>query len=127
MNRVMIRLLFVVSGLYDLAIGIALLGFGPAVFTRANVPHPNHWGYIQFGCLMLITFGLMFFAVAANPQANRNLIPFGVLLKLSYCGIVGFYWTTTDLPLFFKPFAVIDAVMLVLFLLSYRTLRRQPA
>jgi hypothetical protein len=61
----------------------------------------------------------MFLAVAARPRANRNLIPFGVLLKLSYAGLVGYYWATASVPFLFVPFAVIDAIMLVLFLVAY--------
>ena len=122
------RLLFTVAGAYDFIIGAAFLGFGPQLFEATSVPQPNHWGYLQFGALMLMIFGLMFFAVASNPVANRNLIPYGILLKLSYVAIVTYYWVSTDVPLLFKPFAVIDAVMLVLFVIAYRGLAQpQPA
>ena len=120
------RLLFVVAGLYDFAIGIAFLFFGPRLFDWAGVPQPNHWGYIQFGSLLLIIFGLMFFAVASNPVANRNLIPYGILLKISYSGLVFYYWLTSGCPTLFKPFAVIDAVMLILFVVAYQK-RPNPA
>src|SRR5205085_11264266 len=95
------------------------LFFGPQLFDSAGVPQPNHWGYIQFGSLMLVVFGTMFFAVAYDPVVNRNLIPYGMLLKLSYTGLVTYYWVTTDCPLLFKPFAVIDGLMFVLFFLAY--------
>ena len=36
-------------------------------------------------------------------------------------GLVSYYWVTTDCPLLFKPFAVIDGVMFILFLLAYRS------
>jgi hypothetical protein len=114
-----VRLLFAIAGLYDFIIGILFLFFGPQLFETAGVPQPNHWGYIQFGSLLLVTFGIMFFAVAYDPVANRNLIPYGMLLKLSYTGLVTYYWVTTDCPLLFKPFAFIDAVMFVLFLVAY--------
>jgi hypothetical protein len=114
-----IRLLFAVAGVYDFVIGLTFLFFGPQLFASAGVPQPNHWGYIQFGSLLLIIFGVMFFAIAHDPVANRNLIPYGILLKLSYTSLVAYYWVTTDCPLLFKPFAVIDALMLVLFLLAY--------
>src|SRR5438445_13226275 len=84
MNLLGIRLLFLVSGLYDLVIGLAFLGFGPSIFSQAGVPDPNHWGYIYFASMMLVIFGAMFLAVAANPLTNRNFIPFGMLLKISY-------------------------------------------
>jgi len=119
-----IRLLFVIAGVYDFGIGLVFLFLGPQLFDSTGVPPPNHWGYIQFGSLLLAVFGIMFFAVAYDPVANRNLIPYGMLLKLSYTGVVAYYWVTTDCPLLFKPFAIIDALMFVLFLLAYR---KRPA
>jgi hypothetical protein len=114
-----IRWLFAFAGLYDFLIGGVFLFFGPELFDATGVPHPNHWGYIQFGALMLVVFGIMFFAVAYDPMANRNLMPYGMLLKISYTGLVAYYWAKTDLPMLFKPFAFIDAVMFVLFLVAY--------
>ncbi len=114
-----IRLLFVIAGVYDFGIGLVFLILGPQLFDSTGVPQPNHWGYIQFGSLMVAVFGTMFFAVAYDPVANRNLIPYGMLLKLSYTGLVTYYWVTTGCPLLFKPFAIIDALMFVLFLLAY--------
>lgn len=112
-----VRLLFTVAGLYDLLIGLAFLFFGPQLFDATGVPPPNHWAYIQFGSLLLVIFGLMFFAIARDPAANRNLIPFGMLLKLSYTGLVAYYWAES--PMLFKPFAIIDGAMFLLFLLAY--------
>src|SRR5690242_14676940 len=113
-----IRGLFWISGLYDFIIGLTFLFFGATLYEKAGIPAPNHWGYVQFTALLLMIFGCMFFAIARNPVANRNLIPFGILLKISYVGIVSFYWATGGVPMLFKPFVVIDAIMLVLFLLA---------
>jgi hypothetical protein len=115
-----IRVLFAVAGLYDFFIGLTFLCFGPQLYETAGVPQPNHWAYIQFASLLLIIFGTMFFAIAHDPIANRNLIPYGMLLKLSYTALAVYYWVMTDIPNLFKPFAVIDAIMLVLFVLAYR-------
>ena len=120
MSRTTVRLLFAIVGAYDVVIGLAFLFFGAALFTWADVPHPNHWGYIQFGALLLLIFGAMFFAVARDPVGNRNLIPYGIALKVCYAGIVGYYWLTTGCPTLFKPFAVIDAVTVALFWTAYR-------
>ena len=120
MTPALIRALFAVAGLYDLVIGLAFLLFGARIFDAAGVPHPNHWAYLQFSALLLIVFGMMFFAIARDPVANRNLMPFGMLLKGCYSGLTAYYWITTDCPLLFKPFAIIDAAMLVLFVLAYR-------
>jgi hypothetical protein len=120
MKLTWIRVLFVAAGLYDFIIGLTFLFFGIPLFEAAAVPLPNHWAYIQFGSLMLMIFGTMFFAIARDPIANRNLIPYGLLLKLSYSGLTAYYWATTDCPFLFKPFAIIDGVMFALFLVAYR-------
>jgi hypothetical protein len=126
MALLLTRIGFVIAGLYDFVIGLAFLFAGAAIFEAAKVPLPNHWAYIQFASLLLMVFGTMFFAVAVDPVANRNLIPFGMLLKLSYTGMVAYYWATTDYcPMLFKPFAIIDGVMFFLFLLAYAQ-RLQP-
>ena len=117
-----VRVLFVIAGLYDFIIGLTFLFFGSELFDSAGVPQPKHWAYIQFGSLMLMVFGTMFLTIAVNPHQNRNLIPFGMLLKLSYTSLCGYYWMTTDCPTLFKPFAVIDGAMLVLFYVAYRKL-----
>jgi hypothetical protein len=114
-----IKLLFCVAGLYDFVIGAGFLAAGPRLFEVFETTPPNHWGYVYFVCLLLMIFAAMFFTVAADPLANRNLIPFGIMLKASYTGIVGYYWATIDVPPMYKPFAIIDAVMLVLFVIAY--------
>ncbi len=119
MPRSFVRALFAIAGFYDAIIGLAFLVAGPQIFEAAGVPSPEHWGYIQFGALLLVIFGAMFFAVAHDPVGNRNLMPYGMLLKLAYCGVAGSYWLTSGCPFLFKPFVVIDAIMFVLFLLAY--------
>jgi hypothetical protein len=114
-----VRLVFAIAGLYDFAIGLGFLFFGERLFEATGTPPPNHWGYVQFASVLLVVFGIMFFAVARDPVANRNLMPYGMLLKLSYTGLVVYYWVTTDCPMMFKPFAIIDGAMFALFLLAY--------
>jgi hypothetical protein len=127
MTTAHVRILFAIAAIYDFVIGLTFLVRGPQLFDWASVPQPNHWGYIQFGSLMLVIFGLMFAAVAWRPFDNRNLICYGVLLKLCYVGLVGYYWFQTGVPMLFKPFLFIDLVMLVLFVMSLGALRRPAA
>jgi len=124
---VWVQVLFALTGAYDLVLGLAFLFFGRRLFEATGTPPPNHDGYVQFGALLLATFGVMFFAVAADPRGNRNLIPYGVMLKASYVGVVGFYWATGGIPSMFTPFAVIDALMLALFVAAYLALRERLA
>jgi hypothetical protein len=111
--------LYVVAGLYDGLLGLVFLFGWEAVFRRFEVTPPNHPGYIQFPALLLIVFGLMFLAVARNPARNRNLIPYGVLLKAAYCGTVFWHWIASGIPGMWKPFAWADLVFGILFVWSY--------
>lgn len=116
-----VRPLFIIAGLYDGVLGLAFLFFAPTIYERFNVAPPNHYGYVRFPAMLLLVFALMFFAVAADPKRNRNLIPYGILLKVSYCAAVGWYWLNDPgLPMMWKPFFVIDLVFLVAFVWAYR-------
>jgi hypothetical protein len=120
MNRTTaIRVLYVLAALYDGLLGLAFLFGGEALFEAYDVTPPNHFGYVQFPAALLIVFALMFAAVAARPFANRNLIPYGILLKVSYCSVAFYHWFSAGIPNMWKPFAVIDLVFLVLFVWSY--------
>ena len=114
--------LFLVAALYDGLLGLAFLTAADWIFRFAQVTPPNHLGYVQFPGALLMVFGIMFSAIARRPRENRNLIPYGVLLKVSYCGVVGYHWLATGIPILWKPFVVIDLVFLVVFLLAYRSL-----
>jgi hypothetical protein len=115
-----IAVLFLIAALYDGALGASFLVAPGLVFRLADVPPPNHWAYVQFPAALLLVFASMFAAIARDPIGNRNLIVYGILLKVSYCGIAFWYWFTAGIPGLWKPFAVIDLVMGVLFVLSYR-------
>ncbi len=117
-----VRLLFIVAAMYDAILGLAFLVAGPAIFDYFKITQPNHWGYVQFPAGLLIIFGLMFLAVAIHPAGNRNLIAYGVLLKVCYCATVFWHWSQADIPFIWKPFAVIDLVFAVLFIWAYRSI-----
>jgi hypothetical protein len=111
---------FVVSAIYDGVLGLAFLFFWPRVFQAFGVPPPNHPGYVQFPGLLLITFGLMFLQIARDPRANRNLIPFGIGLKLSYAGLVFWFKLTQGIPGMWMPWAWADLVFLALLVVAWR-------
>jgi hypothetical protein len=114
-----VRALFLLAALYDGVLGAAFLVAPEWVFRTAEVTPPNHWAYVQFPAALLLIFALMFVAIARDPLGNRNLIVYGILLKVAYCGIAFWYWFTAGIPGLWKPFAVADLVMAVLFVLSY--------
>lgn len=120
------RAAFGASAVYDLALGAAFLLAPAAVFTLAHVTPPNHYGYVQFPAALLMLFGGMFLRIAQHPIRNRLLMPYGMLFKLAYVGVVARYWFTSGLPLMWKPFAVADAVFFVAFLLAWRATPARP-
>jgi hypothetical protein len=117
-----LSLLFVVAALYDGILGLLFLFAGSNMFQWANVTPPNHWGYLHFPAALLIVFAIMFSVVAKDPVANSNLIPYGILLKVSYCSVVFFHWFTAGIPYMWKPFAIVDLVFLVFFVWAYQSL-----
>src|SRR5262249_5111178 len=119
--------LFLVAALYDAVIGAAFLIAPAWGFRVAEVTPPNHWAYVQFPAALLVIFGLMFVAIAAKPFENRNMIPYGILLKVAYCSLVFMYWYSEGIPNLWKPFAIMDLVMGILFVWSYQQLGQQEA
>ena len=121
-NKLAITWLFYLAALYDGVLGLAFLFGARSVFEMFGVTPPNHFGYVQFPGALLIVFALMFLAIARKPVENRNLIPYGILLKVSYCGVTLFHWISSGIPGMWKPFTIADLVFLFLFVWAYRGL-----
>ena len=117
--------LFVLAAIYDGLLGAVFLFAGDALFQWFGVTPPNHPGYVQFPAALLIIFAVMFMAVAINPVNNRNLILYGILLKVSYCGVILFHWISAGLPDMWKPFCICDLVFLILFAWAWAVLRKE--
>ena len=83
MNEKMIKVFYVVAGLYDGILGIAFLFSPAAIYAMYAVEPPNHMAYVQFPALLLIIFAAMFFRIARDPVKNRDLILYGCALKVS--------------------------------------------
>jgi hypothetical protein len=113
---------FYLAAAYDGILGIVFLISPMSVFERFEITPPNHAGYVQFPAMLLIVFAILFINIARNPVANRNLILYGILLKVSYCSIVFAYWFTSGIPVIWKSFAICDLVFIALFILSWHSL-----
>jgi len=122
-----IKPFFIVAGLYDSVLGLAFLFFAGWIFQAFGVTPPNHPAYVQFPALLLLIFGAMFFAIASNPVKNRDLIWYGVALKVAYCGSVFFHQLAGGVPFMWLPWAWADLVFLVLFVLAWKSIGASPA
>lgn len=118
----LVSIIFAASAVYDAFLGLVFLLVPGAMYRYFTVTPPNHWAYVRFPAIILIIFGVMFLQVALKPAANRNLIPYGILLKGAYAGTVFAYWFAKGLPDMWKPFAFCDAVFAVLFVWSWMKL-----
>jgi hypothetical protein len=125
MNDQVLRVFFVIAGLYDGLLGAAFLLFPGRLFTLFDVTPPNHMGYVQFSALLLIVFAAMLFRIATNPVRHRELILYGCALKVSYCGVVFWYELSEGIPNMWMPFAWADLVFLVLFGLIWKNLGKR--
>ncbi len=118
-----IRILFAVGGIYDGLLGLLFIVAAPRIYSWAGITPPNHWGYIHFPAGLLVIFGIMFLAIAARPVENRNLIVYGVLLKVCYVGTVVWHSMHGGIPPMWTYFAVADTVFGILFVWSLVRLR----
>jgi hypothetical protein len=126
MSKKAISALFWVAAVYDGVLGIVFLLDPGLAFRWLNVTPPNHFGYVQFPAALLLVFAAMFVAIARRPVENAALIPYGMFLKVAYCGVVFRYWLAQDIPTMWKPFAVADLAFLLLFVWAWMQLRRAP-
>ncbi|MCX7017079.1 MAG: hypothetical protein NTW86_31710 [Candidatus Sumerlaeota bacterium] len=122
-----IKPLFWVAAAYDLVLGIVFLLFFKSFYAWLQIEPPNHDGYVQFAALLVAIFGVGFVFVALDPPRNRNIIIMGVLLKLSYAGVVLGHHFLGSIPIIWVPFAWIDLAFAVLFLGALSALRARVA
>lgn len=117
-----IKPFFAVAALYDFVLGVCFLFFAGPLLSAFGIEPPNHPGYLQFPAAMLLVFAAMLGQIAMDPIRNRNLIPYGMGLKVAYCGTVFWNLFTGTIPAMWKPLAWADLGFLVLFVVAWRTL-----
>ena len=127
MNEKFIKPFFFVAAVYDGVLGIAFIIAPAQIFAMYGVTPPNHMAYVQFPALLLILFAIMFYRIAMDPVKNRDLILYGCGLKVSYCSVAFWYQMTTGVPSMWMPWAWVDLVFLVLFIMSWTHLGQQKS
>jgi len=117
-NLSSVRLLYAVAAAYDGLLGLAFLAAGPRIYAACAIPEPNHWGYVHFAAGILVIFGYMFLRISLQPVENRNLVPYGVLLKACYVATVIWYTVHGGIPPLWKWFAGADTLFALGFIWS---------
>jgi hypothetical protein len=110
----------VIAAVYDGILGLAFLLLPTQLFRLFDVTLPNHLGYVRFPAILLILFAAMFFQIAADPSGRRQMMPYGMGLKLAYCAVVFGYAVTGGIPFMWIPWAWADLAFLVLFVVAWR-------
>ena len=118
-----IKPFFVFAAVYDGVLGLAFFLAPLQIFALYGVEPPNHLAYIQFPALLLITFAAMFLHIASNPARHRDLIPYGMALKVAYSGLAFWYEATEGIPAMWIPWAWADLGFLIAFVFAWRQLR----
>ncbi|MEY2483749.1 MAG: hypothetical protein QOK24_2277 [Verrucomicrobiota bacterium] len=124
MNPPWIKPLFIIAALYDGILAIAFLFCASAIFQWYGVTPPNHLAYVKFPALLLLIFAAMFFRIARDPVRNRDLICYGIALKIAYCGTVFWYQMRHGVPAMWIPWAWADLAFLVLFVIAWKAIAR---
>jgi hypothetical protein len=113
-----IRILYYLAAAYDGLLGLLFIVAGPRVYELAGITPPNHWGYVHFAAGLLVLFGFMFLRIALRPVEERNLVLYGIFLKICYVATVAWYWINGGVPDMWKWFAGADVVFAFLFFWS---------
>jgi len=114
-----ISIFYYLSAAYDGILGIVFLFIPLSIYSWYGITPPNHVGYVHFPAALLIVFAIMFINIARKPLQNRNLIPYGILLKISYCSVVFGHWFATGIPDMWKSFAIFDIIFGIVFMWTY--------
>lgn len=120
-----IKPFFVVAALYEGILGLIFLVIPLQIFNMLEVTPPNHIGYVQFPAFLLVAFSIMFFNIARDPIANKNLILYGIFLKFSYCSVVFPHWLAGSIPSIWVFFAFCDLAFLALFIMAFYSLKKR--
>ena len=112
---------FLLAGLYDVLLGVAFFVFGEQILEWVGMELPPHIAYIQLAAVFIAVQGLSYLLVWVDPLRFMGLVIIGVVYKLAYAGLALWYLIIGELPNeFFIPWALIDIVFLVGFLLFLR-------
>ena len=103
-------LLFFLAGVYN---------FGIAAFFLMSNPLGEAFSLVHFAVAMLFVFGVMLCNIAINPVRYNRLIPYAVLRNLAYCALAGWCFYKGQISWEWMAPAIVDGVLLVLFLVAW--------
>jgi len=107
--------LFLIAALYDLILGVVFLTMYKFIYSYFNITLPTYPMYLQLSAAFVIAIGIAYYFVYLNMYRNIDLVKLGVIYKLIYIIIAGYYYFVGIAHVLFFWFVVFDLVFLVLF------------
>ena len=112
------RRVYTVAGIYGLIVMLPQYFLEDRIGrdTPPPITHPEHfYGFIG----VVVAWQVAFLVIARDPQRFRALMPVTVLEKLVFAVPVLMLWAKGRVAASVLPFAAIDLLLVVLFLVSY--------
>lgn len=103
------RLFFLVSAIYDMALGLAFFFLYEPLFKWIEMPLPPHVAYIQLSAVFVFVQGLGYGLVWGDPLPNLGIVRVGIAYKAGYSALAAYYLLTDQIPaMFFAWFGLFD-------------------
>lgn len=127
MKREHVRPLFRLAALYDIVLGLVYGLAYRTIYAKFAIALPNHDAYVQLPAALILVFGVGFWFVSRAPGRNRDLIRVGVMMKLAFSAIVFGHFLLGSIPTMWVPFAAIDLLFAIAFVMALRVLPEPAA
>ncbi len=119
------RLLFLVSAVYDMALGLAFFFLYEPLFEWLGMALPPHVAYIQLSAVFVFVQGLGYGLVWLDPLPNLGIVRVGIAYKAGYSALAAYYLLTDQIPaMFFAWFGLFDLLFFVGFVWFMRWVGR---
>ncbi len=107
--------LFLIAALYDLILGVVFLTMYKFIYSYFNIALPTYPMYLQLSAAFVIAIGIAYYFVYLNMYRNIDLVKLGIIYKLIYILVAGYYYLIGIAHVIFFWFVVFDIIFLVLF------------
>lgn len=115
------KAVFMTSGIYDLALGLAFLFYYKPIFEYLSIAIPAFPEYLKMSAAFVAVLGIGYIFIANNIDRNRDLWKLGIFYKITYVAIVFYYYFVTETAnVVFMYFGIIDILFLIPFICLYK-------
>jgi len=77
--------------------------------------------------MYIFVFGVGYYLVYKNPLEGLGLVIIGILMKLGFVTVVFGHYIFGSIPQMYVPFALLDVIFAVIFIMTYAPLKKLKA